>query len=116
MLIGERIKKKRIELGISQQELGDLVGVSKVSICGYEKGNRTPTVDTFILLTEVLKTTPEYLLGHDVNVVEEFTGYSMKMSREDIQIIREIKSRTELYNKILENPKRMIEYISRRVK
>ena len=116
MIVGDRIRKKRIELGISQQELGDLVGVSKVSVCGYEKGNRTPTVETFILLTEVLKTTPQYLLGYDVDVVEEYTGYSVKMSREDIQIIREIKSRTDLYNRILENPKRMIEYISRRVK
>lgn len=116
MLVGDRIRKKRIELGLSQEELGDLVGVSKVSICGYEKGNRTPTVDTFILLVDELKTTPQYLLGYDVDVIEEHTGYSIKMSREDIQIIRELKLRTELYNRILENPKRMIEFISRRVK
>ena len=116
MIIGERIKKKRIELGLSQEELGDLVGVSKVSICGYEKGTRVPTLETFILLSDELKVNPQYLLGYDVEVVEEYTGYSIKMAREDIQIIRELKSRHELYNRILENPKRMIEYISRRVK
>ena len=50
MLVGDRIRKKRIELGLSQEELGDLIGVSKVSVCGYEKGNRTPTIETVILL------------------------------------------------------------------
>lgn len=116
MIIGERIKKKRIELGLNQEELGKLVGVSKVSICGYEKGTRTPTIDTFILLVRELKVTPEYLLGYDVNVVEEKTKYSIKMAHEDIQIIKELKTKTELYNKIVEDPKRMVELISRRVK
>ena len=48
MLVGERLKEARLAKGLSQQELGDLLGVSKVSICGYEKGTRTPTLNNFI--------------------------------------------------------------------
>lgn len=44
MIIGSKIKEKRIALGLSQDELGKRLGVSKVSICGYEKGTRTPTI------------------------------------------------------------------------
>ena len=32
MLVGKRIKDMRLEKGMSQQELGDLIGVTKVSI------------------------------------------------------------------------------------
>lgn len=116
MIIGDRIRKRRIELGYSQQELGDLVNVSKVSICGYETGNRTPSIDNFADLVNALDTTPSYLLGLDVNVIEDKSDYSVKMSHEDIVIIKELKKNPELYNRIVEDPKRMIELISRRVK
>ena len=43
MIVGERIKEARLTKNMSQQELGDKMGVTKVSISGYEKGTRTPT-------------------------------------------------------------------------
>ena len=52
MVVGKRIKELRANAEISQQELGDLVGVSKVSISGYESGNRIPSLE--ILILEVL--------------------------------------------------------------
>jgi len=48
MLIGERIRKARLEKGLSQEELGKIIDVSKVSICGYEKGTRTPTLENLM--------------------------------------------------------------------
>ena len=36
MIVGSRIKDLRIGQNLSQQQLGDLLGVSKVSICRYE--------------------------------------------------------------------------------
>ena len=35
--IGEEIRKARLDKGITQQELGALIGVSKHSIIKYEK-------------------------------------------------------------------------------
>lgn len=116
MIIGERIKKKRIEKGYSQEELGKLIKVSKVSVCGYETGNRVPTLDKFVELVNALDVTPEYLLGLDVNVIEENTEYVVKMTHEDIQIIKELRNIPELYNKLIEDPIRTIELIRRRVK
>lgn len=116
MIIGDRIRKRRTELGYSQKELGNIINVSKVSICGYETGNRTPNIDKFVELVNALNTTPSYLLGLDINVVEDNNEYSIKMSHEDILIIKEFKKHPELYNKLVEDPARMIELISRRVK
>ncbi|MBE6144128.1 MAG: helix-turn-helix transcriptional regulator [Firmicutes bacterium] len=117
MLIGERIKQERIKRGLTQAELGNLLGVSKVSICGYETGARTPTVDTFLRLIDILSLTPEYALGRDMNVVaEKETEYHVVMAKEDMTIIEELKKHRELYNKLCTDPKRVIELISRKIK
>ena len=38
MEIGQKIKKARLERGMTQQELGDIVGVQKSAIAKYESG------------------------------------------------------------------------------
>lgn len=117
MLIGERIKQERLKRGLTQFELGEMLGVSKVSVCGYETGTRTPTVDTFLKLIDILGLKAEYALGLDVDVVsEEENGYHMVMAKEDMVIIEELKKHRELYNKLCSEPKRTIELMSRKIK
>lgn len=38
MEIGQKIKKARLERGLTQQELGDIIGVKKSAIAKYESG------------------------------------------------------------------------------
>lgn len=116
MFLGERLKEERIKKHLSQKELGDLIGVTKVSICGYEKGNKVPTVDNFLKLIDVLKVSPNYLLGRDVFAIsddEEPYGYSI--AKQDIQILKELKKEKELYLKLYRDPKRTIELIVRKL-
>ncbi len=114
MIIGERIKQARKNKGYSQEQLGKLLGVSKVSICGYEKGMRTPTMETFIDLINYLDLSPDYILGRDINVVcDDSTNYTKKISKEDLDILKELKKHRELYNKICSNPKAFIDKINK---
>ena len=116
MIIGERLKLARKEKHLSQQELGDLLGVTKVSICGYEKGVRIPTMENFVQLLDILDLTPDYLLGRDVNVVSDSEElYTIKMANEDITIVKEIKNNQDLYRKLRLDPKRTIELIIRKL-
>lgn len=117
MILGSRIKSLRKEKGLTQQELADLVNVTKVSICCYEKGNRTPNLETLMDLASVLNTTPNYLLGVDIKVVaEDEEQYSITLPKEDIQIINEIRKNDSLINYLREDPKRRIEYIAKKTK
>lgn len=117
MIIGERIKKERIARNMSQEELGKIIGVSKVSICGYETGNRFPTMEKFIKLVEVLDIDANYILGRDTNVInEKDESYVIKMAKDDIIIINEIKKNPILYNRLCHDPSRTIELISRKLK
>ena len=60
MFVGQRVKTLRKAKNLTQQNLADMINVTKVSICCYEKGTRTPNLDTFIDLVNVLETTPDY--------------------------------------------------------
>ena len=115
MLIGKRIKDMRLEKGMSQQELGDLIGVTKVSICGYEKETRDPNMETFIKLLDVLDVSPDYLLGRDVDVVcEEEPSYVKKMSKQDLEIIKELKKYPNLYKNLCNDLNRTVEKINKK--
>lgn len=46
MSIGEQIRKYRSEMGLSQKELGDKLGVSQAMIAQYENGKRKPKIET----------------------------------------------------------------------
>lgn len=112
MFIGQRLRDLRKSKKLTQQNLADMVNVTKVSICCYEKGTRIPNLDTFIDLINVLETTPDYLLGRDINVVcEEDEKYHMVLPKEDIEILSEIRKNKDFINYLREDPKRRIEYV-----
>ncbi len=48
MSIGENIKKKRLELGLSQDELAEVAGTGDV--CGYELNKITPSLSVLMKL------------------------------------------------------------------
>ena len=117
MLIGKRIKDMRLEKGMSQQELGDLIGVTKVSICGYENRTRTPSLDTFCILADIFETTTDYLLGREVPVVSDDGNEVIGVvSRDDINIINEIKHYPNLYGKLIKDVKRYVSLIVKKMR
>ena len=112
MFVGQRVKTLRKAKNLTQQNLADMINVTKVSICCYEKGTRTPNLDTFIDLVNVLETTPDYLLGRDIDVVsEDEEKYHMVFPKEDIEIIKEIRKNNDFVKYLREDPKRRVEYI-----
>lgn len=62
-MIGERLKELRKERKLTQTELGNKINVTKVSISGYENGNRSPDTDTLQRLADYFDVTTDYLLG-----------------------------------------------------
>lgn len=62
MSIGHRIRQARERLEMTQEELGALVGVSRIAINHWERERRLPEGRHLKLLAESLKTTADYLL------------------------------------------------------
>ena len=62
--LGTRIKELRQLTNISQEELGNQVGVQKAAIQKYEKGTvQNISIHTIEKLAEALQVQPSYLLG-----------------------------------------------------
>lgn len=57
----EKVFDARTELGISQSQLGEQVGVSLRSILAYEKGEKTPRPSTVLKLARVLNVSVKFL-------------------------------------------------------
>lgn len=60
MKIGNIIKEARIEAGLSQEELGSKVYVSKQSISKYENDNSVPSNEILFKLQEILSVKLQY--------------------------------------------------------
>lgn len=115
MFMGSRIKELRKQKGLTQTELGNMINVTKVSISCYEHNTRMPNLDTFIDLINALDTTPEYLLGRDINVIAESDEkYSVVLPKIDLEIINEIRKNDSLHNFLIKDPKRGVEYLSKK--
>ena len=107
MILGYRLRELRKENRMSQQDLGKLLGVSKVSVSGYENGTRIPSLDILNGILDIFGVSADYLLGRELNVVcEDNNNISMYLSTSDIEIIKEIRSNSLLFNNIASNPKR----------
>ena len=61
--IGQRIKKLREEIGMSQQDLAGRLGVLRPTISQIENGERKVIAEELIKLSEILNTSVQYLMG-----------------------------------------------------
>ena len=82
----EKIKLRRLELGLSYQELSDLTGINKSTLQRYETGfiKKVP-INQVQIIAKALNVTPGYLMGWENNK-ENQTYYlnpeAAKMSQE----------------------------------
>ena len=63
MTTGQRISDKRKELGLSQEALGEKLGVSRQSIYKWESDSSLPDVDKLIALSRLFSVSVGWLLG-----------------------------------------------------
>lgn len=72
MNIGDRIKSKRMEIGLSQEELASKVGYSsRSSVNKIEAGTRQPQADDLVKFAKALDTSVDYLVGNDFLIEHE---------------------------------------------
>jgi len=63
MTIGQRIAQKRKELGLSQEGLGEQLGVSRQAIYKWESDASLPEIDKLITLSKIFSVSVGWLLG-----------------------------------------------------
>ena len=85
--IGKRIKERRKELGLSMEEISQIVGKDRSTFYRYEKGDiEKMPVSILVSLADALQTTVGYLLGIEEktsNEKNQFIDLILKLSSDD---------------------------------
>ena len=98
LLFGERLRKQRIALGITQEYVSEQVGISLRWYQRIERGENTVSVDTLLALSRSLSVSIDYLMFGEftssldnpyADIVAQITGQLSPSQRENaINILR----------------------------
>ena len=73
MSFGENLRKIRKQRNITQEELAELLNVSRQAISKWEAGNGYPETEKLILISRELNISLDYLLNDTSNLSEKET-------------------------------------------
>ena len=83
--VGERIKKRRIALDISQDTLAKRLGLkNKSSVCKVERGDDNLTAGKIRQYADALGVTPSYLMGWEDENGNEIVTVEIEMPNDDL--------------------------------
>lgn len=91
MTFSEKLRTIRMDRGISQKKLADMIGVSQTAVYSWEKGTRIPKMQQLVTLANIFNITLNDLLDD----VDKFT---VTHTDQDNTIEFTPKSTTQLYN------------------
>lgn len=65
MELGKRLKHLRLQKGLTQEQLAEIIGISRSALSMYETDQREPDLGTLIKLADYFSVTTDFLLGRD---------------------------------------------------
>lgn len=77
MNIGQRIQNLRKMKGISQDELADIIGVSRQAVSKWENKQSIPDIEKAILLSEFFDVTTDYILKGVKTPLQESKNFNV---------------------------------------
>lgn len=89
-VLGSRIHDRREQLGLTQEQLGELIGKDQKQVWRYEAGKQIPSAETLVQLARALETTTDYLVGES-DVVKNVSGVDDLDSLE-VELIEMLRS------------------------
>lgn len=83
MAFPEKLKALRLKNGLTQDELGEKLYLSRTSISYYEQGKFEPNIETIIAVADLFNITTDELLRGGVNTMTNF-GKIKQMSIDEM--------------------------------
>ena len=92
MNLGNRLKTLRIKKKLTQQQLADLLGLTKSVISAYENGLRYPAYDVLIKIARIFKVSTDFLLGVEIKREIDTSGLTDEQVEALIVLIDTIRN------------------------
>ena len=97
--LGERIKERRWQMGLTQKDLAERLGVTGSAISSYENNTRLPSFEILIKMSRVFHMTTDELLGcaeRDGAMCIDITGLNEQQKKNVMQMVETYYSLNEL--------------------
>lgn len=85
-MIGDRIKARRMDLGLTQTELAKKLGVTRAAENAWEMGLSSPSVPYLAELSKVFGVSVDYLLDTQINQSIDISG----LDEEEVKIVYQL--------------------------
>ena len=103
MTISDRIKNRRSELGMTQEDLAKKLGYTgKAVVSKMEQSGDKITVERLSSIAEALETSTEYLLGYAAATVAEQTYLDALMQEAQASSKEDVEFATKLLRRLKE--------------
>lgn len=89
---GNRLKTLRIKKKLTQQQLADLLGLTKSVISAYENGLRYPAYYVLIKIARIFKVSTDFLLGVEIKREIDTSGLTDEQVEALIVLIDTIRN------------------------
>lgn len=84
MNFGSKLKQLRLQAGLTQKQLGEIIGVTKSVISFYELQERSPSPDILMKLASTFHVSTDYLLGIESSQTIDISG----LDEDEIQLVQ----------------------------
>lgn len=88
--MGKRVRKHRVYLGYTQEQLAEKAGVSASFIGHIEQGTRIASMQTLVALCEALDVTPNFLLQDNFDSLSTNIDFPPNLSPHQITMLQEM--------------------------
>ena len=85
MKIGESIAKLRTEHKLTQEELGEKVGVSRQAVTKWESDESVPELSKLVALADIFEVSLDRLVGRDKTILDKFNESLREWSKSDLK-------------------------------
>ena len=73
------LKKIRLEKGLTQRQVADYIGCAPSVYSRYETGDREPSIDVLIQLSQYLNVSIDHIVGNNLPSNGELTSYEIAL-------------------------------------
>lgn len=91
-----RLKELRNEKGLTQKEIAEYLNITQQTYSDYETGRTNPDIDTLILISVILETSIDYLLGRE----DDFGNITITTAPAALRLSEREQNLLDVYRKL----------------
>ena len=90
---GRRLKSLRLQNNYTQEQLANILGLTKSVISAYENDLRMPSYDILISLSRIFKVSTDYLLGLEKKYEIDLSGLTDDETNALLNLVKAMRQR-----------------------